>query len=57
MRIVERTEDEISEVEERCMVLMSSGQSEYAGMSYEEGIDAAFRWLFDKDSDPPFDEE
>lgn len=57
MRRIERSEDEIAEVENRAVESISDGRSAYPGMSYEEGIDAVLRWLFDKDADPPFEEE
>ena len=53
MRRIERSEEEIREVEDRCIMSIHSA---YPGMSYEEGIDAVLRRLFEKDADPPFDD-
>lgn len=55
-RIVVRSEDEIAEVENRAIESIGEGRSEYFGMTYEEGIDAMVRWLFEEEADPPFEE-
>jgi len=57
VRHIERTEDEIAEVENRAAESAGKGRSVYPGMSYEEGIDAVLRWLFNPDEDPPFEED
>ncbi len=54
--IVVRSDKEIEEVENRAAEAASEGRSAYPGMSYEEGIDAVMRWLYDMDADPPFEE-
>ncbi len=57
MRGIIRTTNEIDDVQHRAAESSSEGRSVYPGMSYEEGIDAVLRWLFDEDADAPFDEE
>lgn len=52
--IVGRTEEEISELLNRCIEAEETGESVYPGMSYEQGIKAAIEWLIDG-LDYPFD--
>lgn len=48
-----RTEHEINELLNRCVKAEETGESEYPGMSYEQGIKAAIEWL--EGGEYPFD--
>ena len=48
-----RTQKQIDELLNRCMEAEETGESAYPGMSYEQGIKAAFEWL--EGGDYPFD--
>lgn len=52
--IVERSQEEIDELLNRCVEAEETGESAYPGMSYEQGIKAAIEWLVE-DLDYPFD--
>lgn len=47
------TEEEINELLNRCSEAEESGESNYPGMLYEQGIKAAIEWL--EGGDYPFD--
>lgn len=53
---LERNEKEISELESACAEQEAEGGSKFPGMSYEQGIRAAIRWLTDKDEENPLTE-
>ena len=46
-----RAKDEIENVLDR---LPTGGSTRYSGMSYEEGIDEALRWVLEEISDEEF---
>ena len=46
------TEDEINEVMNQCIEAESDGRSRWPGMSYEQGVLAAIRWLKEGDCHP-----
>lgn len=53
MKIVEKTEDEINDVLNRCADICDEGGSTYPGASYEEGVEHAINWLLNG-GDHPF---
>lgn len=38
-------QDEIGEVLNQCSEAADSGRSKFPGMSYEQGVEAAIRWM------------
>ena len=46
------TQDEIDEVLNQCAEAADSGESKFWGMSYEQGVEAAIRWLTEGDQNP-----
>lgn len=52
---VKRTQEEIDEVLNKAADGMDDG-SKWPGMSYEQGVDAAIRWLTGESEDNPMDE-
>lgn len=54
-----KSQAEIDEVLGRVMEQIGQGKSKYGGMTYEEGVDEALRWVTgDNDSDEwPFGDE
>lgn len=54
-RTVLPTEEEIDQVLEACVETEASGESKYPGMTYEQGVDAAIRWM-QGGGDHPMDE-
>jgi hypothetical protein len=49
---VEPTDEEIGEVMDACIEQMDAGTSRYPGMSYEEGVAAALRWIQEEGENP-----
>lgn len=45
-------DQEINELLNQCADSEDSGESKYPGMSYEQGLAAAIRWMVDGDSHP-----
>jgi hypothetical protein len=39
------TDDEVNEILNWCAEAEDSGDSKYPGMTYEQGVDAAVRWM------------
>lgn len=54
---LERSNEEIDELLNQCMESEETGRSQYSGMTYEQGIQAAIRWLTEKDQSHPLDED
>jgi hypothetical protein len=52
-----RRQEEIDEVLHRCIDQHAAGGSAYPGMTYEEGVDAALRWVTGKSDNPVFDSD
>ena len=50
---VQRTDDQVNDLLNRCAEAEEIGESAYPGMSYEQGIKAAIEWL--EGGDYPFD--
>ena len=46
------TNEEIDEVMNECIVQIDKGTSKYPGMSYEEGVAAALRWIQEEGENP-----
>ncbi len=55
MENIVRTEKEIDMMLNRCVDNIDEGTSESPGMSYEQGIIAAYEWLTGQTNDYPFD--
>ena len=55
MSEIERKESEIDNLLNEVSEQIAKGGSKYPGMTYEDGIDAAIRWLTDKDKDNPME--
>lgn len=53
MTVVARTEDEVNEQLNAANEASDSEGSRWPGMSYEEGVDAALRWVMGWGDDPP----
>lgn len=51
-----RDQEEVWDMLNRCAEAFDSGQSAFPGMSYEEGVAAAIRWLTERDEPGPLDE-
>ena len=49
-----KTRNEIDEVIGNCLDQMEQGSSKYPGMSYEEGVEAALRWVTGDSDDEGF---
>lgn len=50
---VQRTDDQVNDLLNRCAEAEETGESAYPGMTYEQGIKAAIEWL--EGGDYPFD--
>ena len=46
------TQDEIDEVLNQCMEQADEGGSRFPGMTYEQGVEAAIRWMQGTDENP-----
>ena len=58
---MERTDTEIEEKIDQTVAQISQAQDEgkrskWAGMTYEEGVETALRWVLDDDGDDPLEE-
>lgn len=56
-KLTKPTEDEITETLYKCFDQDSLGGSKWPGMTYEQGVIAALRWIRGEDSNPMEDEE
>lgn len=52
---IKRNEDQVNDLLNRCAESEETGNSEYPGMSYEQGIKAGIEWLTGQTDDYPFD--
>ncbi len=52
-----RDEAEIDDVLNRCADADNTGQSQYPGMTYEQGIRAGVEWLLGIIEESPFDDD
>jgi hypothetical protein len=44
-REIVRTDEEIDQLLNECCDQINTGGSKFSGMTYEQGLDAAIRWL------------
>jgi hypothetical protein len=51
-----RTEQEIREQMDEAGVLTCESKTKVPGMSYEEGVEAALRWVLGESDDKPMDD-
>ena len=54
---MERSQEEIAEQLDRAVQAQVDGESRWPGMSYEEGVDAALRWVTGESNDLPMEDE
>lgn len=54
---IKRSQAEIDRVRNRVAEYMDSGASAYTGLAYEDGVEAAFAWLFGETDDPVFEDQ
>jgi hypothetical protein len=57
METVQRSDDEINEVLNKADDVLETGRSRYPGMTYEEGVANAIRWLLGHHEDNPIEDE
>jgi len=55
VKSIVRSEAEISDVLGKCVDAMDTG-SAYPGMTYEQGVEYAIKWLTERDADPVFED-
>jgi hypothetical protein len=48
---IERTDNEIDDLLNACAETKDTQGTKFSGARYEDGIEAAIRWLTDKDAD------
>lgn len=53
---IERTVEQINAEIDRAAEAVGTGVSNVPGMSYEEGVDSALRWVLGDTDDAPMDE-
>jgi hypothetical protein len=53
MVVVLRSDEEVRELLGEVSRLIELGESRFAGMSYEEGVDGAVRWLTGQSDEHP----
>jgi len=53
---LERTDEEIDDVLNKCAEAADRGKSSWPGMSYEQGVEAALTWATGQSDDNPMDE-
>jgi hypothetical protein len=46
------TDDEINAVLDDCLEAFDSGRSKWPGMTYEQGVESAVRWMMDDGPNP-----
>jgi predicted secreted Zn-dependent protease len=50
-----RKEEEVDDLLNKCSDQINDGGSKYPGMTYEQGIEAAIRWLTDDQWENPLE--
>ena len=56
MYFIEREDKEIDELLNACANSEAEGRSKFPGMTYEQGIQAAIRWMTDKEEINPLED-
>lgn len=51
-----RTEEEVDEQMNRASESIEKGTTRWPGMSYEQGVDAALRWVTGQDDSEPMED-
>jgi len=54
---LEKTEEEVDDIVNRCGEQESKGGSKWPGMTYEQGVRAALDWIVGWSDDHPLDDE
>lgn len=54
--ITVRDEEEVNNLLNKCSAAEDSGESRYPGMSYEQGIQDAIRWLTEETEPGPLED-
>lgn len=49
------TEDQINDVLDKCFESFDAGKSQYPGMTYEQGVEAAIRWMRGEEETAPLE--
>jgi hypothetical protein len=55
--VIARTQDQIDEQINRAVESRDEHGTQWPGMSYEDGVDAALRWVTGESDDAPMDDE
>lgn len=50
---IKPSEEDVNEVLNQCSEAADSGRSKFPGMSYEQGVEAAIRWMQGDDDTSP----
>ena len=50
-------DEQIDDALEACVEQETRGETRYPGMSYEQGVDAAIRWVVGLSNDHPLEDE
>jgi hypothetical protein len=53
---IERTDDEINDVLNKCSEQSDAGGSKWPGQTYEDGVAAALRWVTGDDDNNPMED-
>lgn len=57
MYTITRTDKEIDNLRNAVSIKIGKGGTQYGGMTYEQGIDEAIRWLVGETEEHPYPEE
>lgn len=52
-----RTDSQINEQLNRAIEVVDGGSTNWPGMSYEQGVDNALRWITGQTDDPPMEDD
>ena len=53
---IKPSEEDINEVLDQCSEAADSGLSKFPGMTYEQGVESAVRWMLGDDDTNPMDD-
>jgi len=53
---MERPQERIDEILNRCSEQEEEGGSRWPGMTYEQGVSAAIRWMLGETDDDPYED-
>jgi len=52
-----RTQEEVDDVLDKCAEQTEQGTTKWSAMSYEQGVEAALRWVTGDTDDDPMEDE